>query len=276
MDEVIADKEVNTSPSNAELYRVALEKAKACWNDIPLQHITRDLIVNLIRDMIREGLKNTTINKNIRHLKGALSLALDWGYIKKPVKFPKPLEEGEKIRYLKTKEIQDLFDVIDDREFADFCELSAYTGLRSGEILRLTFQDVDNPEGFLRIDSKQKNRSESRIPINKHARSIIGRCISRRKGESTLFRFKTVSWVSQKFRIYADKAGLNNCRFHDLRHTFGSHLAIKGKDLLTIKELMRHKSIASTMIYAKLSPEYLKDASEDLDYGPMPVGKKKD
>ena len=53
-------------------------------------------------------------------------------------------------------------------------------------------------------------------------------------------------------------------------------MAMKGKDLLTIKELMRHKSVASTMIYAKLSPEHLKDASEDLDYGPMPVAKKED
>ena len=91
----------------------------------------------------------------------------------------------------------------------------------------------------------------------------------------TLFRFNTVSWVSQKFREYADEAGLHHCRFHDLRHTYGSHMAMQGKNPITIKELMRHKSITSTMIYAKLSPEHLKEESEDLDYGPMPVGKKK-
>jgi integrase len=95
-------------------------------------------------------------------------------------------------------------------------------------------------------------------------------------GHPTLFRFNTVSWISQKFREYADGAGLQHCRFHDLRHTYGSHMAMKGKNLLTIKELMRHKSLTSTMIYAKLSPEHLKEASEDLDYGPMPVGKKDD
>jgi site-specific recombinase XerD len=52
-------------------------------------------------------------------------------------------------------------------------------------------------------------------------------------------------------------------------------MAMQGKNPITIKELMRHKSITSTMIYAKLSPEHLKEESEDLDYGPMPVGKKK-
>lgn len=169
-----------------------------------------------------------------------------------------------------------MFGAIDDLEFADFCEFSAYTALRSGEIIRLTLADVDNPKGFLRISSKQKNRSENRIPINKHARSIINKCKVRRQKQPTLFRFNTVSWVSQKFRGYADNAGLHHCRFHDLRHTYGSHMAIMGKNPLTIKELMRHKSIASTMIYAKLSPEHLREESEGLDYGPMPVGKKKE
>ena len=174
------------------------------------------------------------------------------------------------------EELRALFDEIDDLEFADFCEFSAYTALRSGEIIRLTFADVDNPKGFLRISAKQKNRSETRIPINKHARSIIEKCRIRRHGQPTLFRFNTVSWISQKFRGYADNAGLSHCRFHDLRHTYGSHMAMMGKNPLTIKELMRHKSIASTMIYAKLSPEHLREESEDLDYGPMPVGTKKE
>jgi site-specific recombinase XerD len=49
---------------------------------------------------------------------------------------------------------------------------------------------------------------------------------------------------------------------------------MSGKHLKVIQELMRHKDIASTMVYAKVSPDYLKEASEDLNYGPMPVGKK--
>ena len=276
-DELVANKDATTSEANAYLYQVALNKAKACWKDIPLQHITSRHIDVLVIDMIREGLKPPTINKNIRHIKGALSKAYEWEYINKPIKFPKPLEEEEQLRFLTVEELRALFGAIDDPEFADFCEFSAYTALRSGEIIRLTFvDDVDNPKGFLRISSKQKNRSETRIPINKHARSIIDRCRVRRQGQPTLFRFNTVSWVSQKFRGYADNAGLHHCRFHDLRHTYGSHMAIMGKNPLTIKELMRHKSIASTMIYAKLSPEHLREESEGLDYGPMPVGTKKE
>ena len=275
-DELVADKEANTSDATAYLYEVALNKAKACWKDIPLQHITSRHVGTLVKDMIREGLKPPTINKNIRHIKGALSKACEWEYISKRVKFPKPLTEKEEIRYLNIEELRRLFKTIDDREFSDFCEFSAYSALRSGEIIRLVFADVDNPKVFLRITSEQKNKSETRIPINKHMRAIIDRCKARRKGYPTLFRFNTVSWISQKFREYADKAGLNHCRFHDLRHTYGSHMAMKGKNPLAIKELMRHKSMVSTLIYTKLSPEHLKEESEDLDYGPMPIGTKKE
>jgi len=275
-DELIAHKEATTSDATAYLYEVALDKAKKCWKDIPLRHITGRHIDSLIVDMVKEGLQPPTINKNIRHIKASLNKAYEWDYISKPIKFPKPLEEIEKNRYFPIEDLRKLFAVITDLEFADFCELPLYSGLRASEELRLAPTDVDNPKDFLRISEEQKNKTESRIPINKHMRAIIDRCLSRRKGKSTLFRFKTRHWITQKFKGYIRKAGLKDSyRFHDLRHTYGSHMAMGGKDLLTIKELMRHKSIDSTMKYAKLSPEHLKEASEDLNYGPMPVAKKK-
>ena len=275
-DELIAHKEATTSEATAYLYEVALDKAKKCWKDIPLQNITGRHIDTLILDMVKEGLQPPTINKNIRHIKASLNKAYEWDYISKPIRFPKPLEEIEQIRYFPIEDLRKLFAVITDSEFADFCELSLYSGLRASEELRLAPTDVDNPKDFLRVSEEQKNKTESRIPINKHMRAVIDRCLSRRKGEPTLFRFKTRHWITQKFKGYIRKAGLKDeYRFHDLRHTYGSHMAMRGKDLLTIKELMRHKSIDSTMKYAKLSPEHLKKASEDLNYGPMPVAKKK-
>lgn len=276
-DELVAHKEATTADETAYLYSVALEKAKVSWKDIPLQHITGRHIDALILDMVKEGLEPPTINKNIRHIKASLNKAYEWDYITKPAKFPKPLEEKEQSRYLTIKDLQKLFAVITDLEFADFCEFSAYSALRISEIIRLAPSDVDNPEGFLRVSEEQKNKTEYRIPINKHMRAIIDRCLSRRKGKPTLFRFKKRSWPSQKFKKCVRKAGLKDSyRFHDLRHTYGSHMAMRGKNVLTIKELMRHKDISSTMKYAKLSPEHLKEASEDLSYGPMPVAKEDD
>ena len=283
-DELLAHKEATTSEQNAYLYEVALDKAKTCWKDIPLQHITGRHIDTLILDMARKGLKPPTINKNIRHIKGALSKAYEWDYINKPLKFPKPLEEEEVNRYFTLNDLKKLFDVIDDLEFADLCLLSAYSALRSGELLRLKKSDIDNPTDFLRISSKQKNKTEARVPINKNSREILSRCLQRSKNRLYLFQIKKgavkkninkeVDAVSKKFKAYARKAGLEKHRFHDLRHTFGSHMAMMEKGEKTIQELMRHKSSKSTAIYMKLSPQHLKGASEDLNYGLLPVAKK--
>ena len=53
-------------------------------------------------------------------------------------------------------------------------------------------------------------------------------------------------------------------RFHDLRHTFASHLVMKGVDLRTVAKLMGHKDIKMTMRYAHLAPEHLQAAVDAL------------
>ncbi len=275
-DEFLEHVEASTSGATYVQYSGALKKARSSWGNVPLTHITARHIDTLITDLSREKLKPPTINKIIRHVKAALSKAYKWEYIKHPVAFPKKIKEETALRFLSIDQLRALIGKIDDQEFADYCLFSAYTGMRSGEIARLKWSDVDNPEGFLRISPKQKNKHESRIPINSHARSIL----ERRKTETAagkIFRFSCLTWISQKFKIATVKAGMPTARFHDLRHTFGSHLAMAGQNLKAIQDLMRHESISSTMVYAKVSPEYLKEASEKLNYGPMPmVGRKGD
>ena len=261
-------------PPTHELYKVAYDKAKSCWGNVPLRRITTKHIDSLIVDMSKGGLAVTTINKNIRHIKAGLNKAYEWNYLKSPIRFPKPQKENEKLRFLTKDELRLLLAKVEDIELFDFFLLSAYTGLRISEILRLNKSDVDNPEDFLRIVSKQKNKEESRIPINQHARVIIERCLNRSANREMLFRWKSRSWVTRLFKRHAIKAGLNDARFHDLRHTFGSHLAMSGESGIAIQELMRHQDPKSTQVYTKVSPDYLKQASNSLNYGPMPVGKK--
>lgn len=258
-----------TRDSTYILYDVALRKAKAAWGDVPLSHITTRHIDMLIKDMRRDGLSVPTINKNLRHIKAALRKAHDWEYLKSYVRFPKKLQEEAELRYLTADQLRALIGRMSDPEWADFCLFGAYSGFRSSEILRLEWSDIDNPQGFIRKSKEQKNKSESRWPINASARAILERCKAR-NGDKP-FRFTCRTWVSQKFKQDAVAIGCPTLRLHDLRHTYGSHMAMAGVDLKSIQLLMDHKSISSTLVYAKVSPEHLAQENEKLNYGPMPV-----
>jgi integrase len=261
--------------STWELYEEAIKKAKACWGDIHIYTLGRKDVEKFMSDMARTGLKIPTINKNYRHIRTVLSKMFDWEYISRPIKLPGQWDEEELARFLTVAQLRKLIGEMDDLEFSDFSLLSAYTGLRSGELCRLLWVDVDNPQGFIRVDSLQKSKSEDRIPISKNARSILDRCKKRNEGRLTVFRHMTTDFVTHKFKKYIRKARLpDHIRFHDLRHTYGSYLAMKGHGEKSIQELMRHASIESTLVYTKVAPEHLREVANTVDYGPMPIAKK--
>ncbi len=70
-------------------------------------------------------------------------------------------------------------------------------------------------------------------------------------------------WCS--FGTALKKAEIRDFRFHDLRHTFAFHLVMAGVDLISVKELLGHKSLSMTMRYSHLSPSHKRKAVNTLD-----------
>ena len=170
-------------------------------------------------------------------------------------------ENSGRIRYLNEEEINHLL-VVCPPYLKDIIEFALNTGLRKGELFALKWSDVDLHNKLLSFKNT-KNYEERVIPLNDIALDVLRR-IPRQLHNEYVFitpatkRGAQIVDVKKSFKTALRDAGIQDFRFHDLRHTFASHLVMAGVDLANVKELMGHKDIKMTLRYAHLSPDYKK------------------
>ncbi len=146
--------------------------------------------------------------------------------------------------------------------------LALNTGMRQGELLKLKWENVNlERESITIIQSKTLRRKT--VAINQQAQEALNWLQANRYGE-LLFMWP---WgdpigkvtVYDAFKKACGRANIDDFRFHDLRHTFASHLVMAGVDLVTVKELLGHKTINMTNRYTHLAQEHKAQAVAKLE-----------
>ncbi|WP_447985591.1 tyrosine-type recombinase/integrase [Nitrospira sp. Nam74] len=165
------------------------------------------------------------------------------------------------VRYLTPQQQQTLFEALPLR-FHAIVLVALNTGLRQGELLRLGRKDIDWNAGVLTIQETKAGESR-RVPMNSTVQSVLAELIGGQDSTTQVFPHDP-RYLRRAFTRAVQKANLTPFRFHDLRHTFASRLAMQGANDRTIMALGGWKSTAMLARYAHLSPTHLWQAVEGL------------
>ena len=210
--------------------------------------------------------KADTAIKELNVLKHMLGKCVEWELIPfNPAKDVKPPKASPgRLRYLHPGELRALLESCPEW-LRPIVGLAVATGMRRGEILGLRWLDVDLKGGRILLP-QTKNNTGRIVYINGLSASVIG---SLKPGKPTdkVFAGKQVkpSNVSWAFLFACRKAGIEDFRFHDLRHTAASWMRMKGADTHTVAHLLGHKDMRSAARYQHLSAEHLQEAAGLLD-----------
>jgi integrase len=248
-----------------------IKQLAEAFGNLPLRRFNSMLIEQYQTERLQKGNKPATVNRLLATLKHMFTKAVEWDMVEdetlKRVRKAKLLEENNKrLRYLSKEECQNLVACC-DKHLRPIVITALNTGMRKGEILGLRWESVDLRHGFILLE-QTKNGERREIPINDSMRSTFQNVI-RRLDVPCVFHDpatgKPYQDVKRSFKTALKRAEIKNFHFHDLRHTFASHLVMAGVDIATVKELLGHKTLTMTLRYAHLAPAHKAKAVEVLD-----------
>ncbi len=207
-----------------------------------------------------------TVNRELGTLRSMFTRAVEWQYIKThPMAGVKELKfQKRPPAFLTPDQVIQLLEACGQLHLYAFVVLAAHTGMRKSEVFGLKWTDVDFKRAELTV-RQAKNNEYRIIPMNQLVVETLKRHPRHITSDLVLVRddgrpYHNLKW---SFDTALEKAGLAQVRIHDLRHSFASNLVIAGVPLNVVQELLGHKDINMTMIYAHLAPN-AKRAAVDL------------
>jgi len=241
---------------------------KKALGDYLLSDVTPALIAEQ-RDVLLKGVtvrgrqrSPSTVVRYMAALSHAFSIAVnEWGWLDdSPMrKVKKPKEPTGRVRFLSDDERSNLLKACRRSEYEDLyliVVLALSTGMRQGEIMGLKWNDVFLSDGFL-VLHKTKNNERRRVPLAGHAFDELKKHAKVRRIDTELLFAGNKSdkpmWFRKRWLTALEVAEISDFRFHDLRHSAASYLAMNGASLAEIAEVLGHKTLQMVKRYAHLS-----------------------
>jgi len=245
------------------------------WKDEIGRYLLSDITPALIvehRDRLKNGTTRrgtqrspSTVNRYLAALSHVFTIAMkEWGWVEDtPFRRVSTLKEPRgRVRFLSDDERKALLEACKahSEQLYTIVVLALSTGARQMEILSLTWKQVDLERGIITLE-ETKNGERRALPLASHAHELVSNLSKVRRIDTDLLfpsRFKPSKPISVHsiFQRVLKTAEIDDFRFHDLRHSAASYLAMNGASLAEIAEVLGHKTLQMVKRYAHLSEQH--------------------
>ena len=209
---------------------------------------------------------DATINRHFAFLRHVLMLAIkDGKLIQNPLSGLKFFPEVKRTRFLTSEELDRLRGLMIPEDWK-LVAFAIETGLRRGEQFQLQWNQVDLENGVLTLPMPKGGKTRH-VPLSEEAKSILRSFDSFLRSAWVFPGLKDMTqlmdsraFLRRSYEPGLRQAGITGACWHSLRHTAASRRIMAGVDLVSVKEILGHRDIQTTLRYAHLAPEHLRDA----------------
>ncbi len=234
--------------------------------DKTLDAISRDLIDKMTDAKRDEGVSNATVNRVLEVLRAILRKCVnEWEWLDRAPFIKMLREPTRRIRFLTHNEAQRLIAIL-PAHLADMAAFSLATGLRRANVTGLEWSQIDLVRRVAWIHPDQaKARKAIAVPLNAEAILLIRNQIGKHELYVFSYNGRHITQVSTKAWYKGLAAvGIEDFRWHDLRHTWASWHVQNGTPLFALQELGGWESPEMVRRYAHFSAEHLTPYADKL------------
>ncbi len=215
---------------------------------------------------LQEGVSNATVNRMLEVVRAILRRAAnDWQWIDRVPAVRMLPEPKRRIRWLTREEADRLLQELPEHLEA-MARFSLATGLRERNVTRLEWSQVDLSRRMAWIHPDQaKARKPIAVPLNNEAVLVLRREYGKHPVRVFTYRGRPVDKANTRaWRQALDRAGIEDFRWHDLRHTWASWHVQNGTPLHVLQELGGWSCYSMVQRYAHLSAEHLAGYADNI------------
>ena len=249
---------------------------KEAFGRIPADEIKPSMVEEFQHGLLKghtnirnKPLKPATVNRIIALMKRIYNLAMREELVDKNPCFKVSMlpENNKRDRVLSHEEFKRLISHLPEHA-AQIVKTAYYTGMRAGEIFNLTWDKVNLKEGYIELSSEDTKTSEPRriylVPELKEMFLRLSKVRHLKHNHVFTYNGVPVKEIKRSFKSACKKAGIEDFRFHDLRHTFITNMRKAGVERSIIMKITGHKTMSMFERYNTVDSTDAQDALKRL------------